>query len=445
MLLEIFNRWLGKRPNEKIPDNSVINKITKTKSMAITADKLNKILKNNIYKNDISESYLSEGWFENWARGRIEMEERNAETVNHLLDGLLTPETPIDRGKLMVTAAQQNAVEGIKETARSFKDGFLSGIFDWFDRMCKVFNKPIFGIALKSWLLWGAVIIVLVTVCYFSSKYIIKKLKQKKINKINEVSIKYMKCSETNFLSKHATTETFLKAKAVAHYLKENTSMSKKDCNKIANFVYNKELAESDQGNITTSTTKKSKISKYLAAGVAALASIGINLKLSSVLEKVGPVIDDPSFMTVYAGEAHKAAVRVLKERISKEITVEPARATPILNKAIERMQTEITAANGDLARTAEVYYKYSHSPDAALGIMDKLAIRLNIKLFNFKPVQYLYTKLGGNENAKWATFGTYAIIGIILVVLVICLYYIFKFLRKKYKQRRQRAIVSAQ
>ena len=78
-------------------------------------------------------------------------------------------------------------------------------------------------------IVWSILAVVLALLLWIAYK-IIKKIRSRKRAATTE--------SYVSLLS----DQSFLEAKQVAYYLKENTAMSKKDCNKIANFVYKKSL-----------------------------------------------------------------------------------------------------------------------------------------------------------------------------------------------------------
>ena len=79
-------------------------------------------------------------------------------------------------------------------------------------------------------LLYGIAALVLALIIWFVYK-IVKKIRARK----------QMAATTESYVSL-LSDQSFLEAKQVAYYLKENTAMSKKDCNKIANFVYKKSL-----------------------------------------------------------------------------------------------------------------------------------------------------------------------------------------------------------
>ena len=107
----------------------------------------------------------------------------------------------------------------------------------WFDKVkaafSNVFSKGWEGFknapGLDQGIVWGIIAVVLVVLTWIAYK-IIKKIRARRQTATTE--------SYVSLLS----DQSFLEAKQVAYYLKENTAMSKKDCNKIANFVYKKSL-----------------------------------------------------------------------------------------------------------------------------------------------------------------------------------------------------------
>ena len=112
------------------------------------------------------------------------------------------------------------AVSGTTNSWFSKVQEFFSGVFtkDGF----KFFGKS--GGHYTMYAVLAVVIVLLVWVVW----KIVKKIRSRKATTESYVSL--------------LSDQSFLEAKQVAYYLKENTAMSKKDCNRIANFVYKKSL-----------------------------------------------------------------------------------------------------------------------------------------------------------------------------------------------------------
>ena len=110
------------------------------------------------------------------------------------------------------------------------KNAAIGGIKRFFS---KVFTED--GITWKGasgghLVLYGIAAVVLGLIIWFVWK-IVKKIRARK----------QMAATTESYVSL-LSDQSFLEAKQVAYYLKENTAMSKKECNKIANFVYKKSL-----------------------------------------------------------------------------------------------------------------------------------------------------------------------------------------------------------
>lgn len=214
MLLETFNKWAKKRPNEPIPNNVVINRFSQTKRKAIDTDRMNNIIKaankltsEGIYREDENDPFF-DGSFNLDGQGEISY------LINQCIDSMPSQQSaPIASPPVQtqVTQAdqvtQQEVVNKINTLGESFKTGFKDGINSWLGKITDFFNKPIFGIALRSWLIWGAIILIFVYVCYIIAKHYYIKIKQYRKTTMlkNENTERYnnmIRYNETDFLSK---------------------------------------------------------------------------------------------------------------------------------------------------------------------------------------------------------------------------------------------------
>lgn len=105
----------------------------------------------------------------------------------------------------------------------------------WFDKIkeafTKVFSKEFMSAgATNHGIVWGIVAVILLLLGWIAYK-IIKKIRSRK----------QMAATTESYVSL-LSDQSFLEAKQVAYYLKENTAMSKKECNKVANYVYKSSL-----------------------------------------------------------------------------------------------------------------------------------------------------------------------------------------------------------
>ena len=220
LLLEIFNKWFKQKPNEPIPRNIVTKNLIQTKNRAIVTDRMNNILKvtsKSIREGDDSYFFNDSNEFNVDQQGEI------VELLQQGLDFNTKPQVPsganaTQTSSNQIQATQQEVVNKVSELGNSFKTGFKQGVDSWLSKIIDFFNKPIFGIALKSWLIWGAIILIFIYVCYTIARHYMKKIKQmkqKQINGVNEVSMKY---SETDFLSrsKDFASDMYTKGKDIA-------------------------------------------------------------------------------------------------------------------------------------------------------------------------------------------------------------------------------------
>ena len=106
----------------------------------------------------------------------------------------------------------------------------------WYNRI-KSFFDPVFGDGgsligkdISHFVVYGVLAVIIALLTWIAVK-IIKKIRARK----------QMAATTESYVSL-LSDQSFLEAKQVAYYLKENTAMSKKDCNRIANFVYKKSL-----------------------------------------------------------------------------------------------------------------------------------------------------------------------------------------------------------
>ena len=193
-----------------MPKNFVTNKLIETKRKAIDTDRMNKVIKNS--KKIVSEGKLLEDLSDIWDVLPGEDVSGNTELIfdaeGYIATDISQATQAVGRAAELQPVAsvpqtsQEEVVTKISKLGGSFKDGFSTGIQNWFNSITDFFNKPIFGIAIKSWLIWGAIILIFIYVCYIIAKYLmkrIKKIKQQQIRGVNESNMNY---SETDFLSK---------------------------------------------------------------------------------------------------------------------------------------------------------------------------------------------------------------------------------------------------
>ena len=214
--------------------------------------------------------------------------------------------------------------------------------------------------------------------------------------------------------------------------------------------------------NKTSSESKQSNLTKYLAAGSAALASVGFtSFKVAESLRKyeyLKQLLKNKDFLQTTMINNHYK--QNFFKNISNGLTIN-ARNSSVINQGqfygaqLDRLKIDSIGQNfydirnvsnnqiklatdafysGNLEQSAEILQQNGVTVGKSFGFIDEIAIDFNTKMTSFRWFNTLITKLGSVFGDKYASFSAYAITGVILIILIVCLYYLFKFLYKKYR-----------
>lgn len=245
---------------------------------------------------------------------------------------------------------------------------------------------------------------------------------------------------------------------------------------------------ETDLSTIPTQhSNKKSRLAKYISAGVGLLASVGIGIKTGSTLAKYKETVElmeryseniwNNIFYRMSAFNINKAQGKFIDDYL-KQNGFTNVRSMPIekfvdMHDKMSPISTkgkELNARYADIV-IEEFRLTYSSDPVKAVNIISKEygTVQQPQSYFNKPPTEHIsaFERKFSSMDEFFASFGitltkipligrmtkaltqrfgdtkgyaiSMGIIGVLVIILIIGMYYLIRFLYRRYKQRKLR------